>query len=177
MSCMLSFTPLTSVFQFCPLYTTCTPPTTIAGLTAITCGRLAISSASFCVNVCAVPAPCAPLLLVEEGKTITVLVPSCPIRLSIYALTPCVNVRAAITAATPIKIPSIVRNERVRLLQSASNALPKFAPTELNGFCLVTRSCPNMLSSAAFGGGAAGGVGAVATCSPRLPLTCVDRPG
>src|SRR6266516_7989456 len=59
--------------------------------------------------------------------------PSCANWLVTYAFTPCVRTRAAITAATPIKMPSAVKNERVRFAHSASKALPILALNSLPG--------------------------------------------
>ena len=67
------------------------------------------------------------------------LVPRLEIRELILALAPCVKVRAAITAATPINIPSPVSKERRRLAQSASKALLKLAPMALLRLILCPR--------------------------------------
>src|SRR5581483_5609051 len=76
-------------------------------------------------------APKTPPLVAVPLETVIELVPRLDIRELILALAPCVNVRAAITAATPINMPRPVSKERRRLAQSASIALPKLAPMAL----------------------------------------------
>jgi hypothetical protein len=57
-----------------------------------------------------------------------VFVPSPENRELMAALVPCVNVTAPMTAATPTMTPSAVSSDRNRLAESASSALPTFAP-------------------------------------------------
>src|SRR6202035_4958555 len=77
------------------------------------------------------PAPKAPPALAAPGEMVIVLLPRLEMRPLIAALAPCVNVSAATTAATPIKIPRAVSSERRRLAHRASTALPKFVPSIL----------------------------------------------
>src|ERR1700676_674135 len=109
------------------------------GLTAVTWGIFWSEMASSDVSDWIEPtAPKMPPLVAVPLEMVIELVPRLDIRELILALAPCVKVRAAITAATPINIPSPVSKERRRLAQSASKALPKLAPMAL----LRLRLCP-----------------------------------
>ena len=82
-----------------------------------------MASASATVSVDALPEPArTPLVVVAPGSTMSRFVP----RLSICALTaafaPWPTATIVISAATPMKIPSIVRAERILLRDSARPA-------------------------------------------------------
>src|SRR6266487_1032007 len=82
--------------------------------------------------------------LLELPEEMIIALPSWASWLLTYALTPWVKVSAAITAATPIKIPSAVKNERPRFAHNASNALPRLAP---NSLPLLRRCTRNSVST------------------------------
>src|SRR5438045_3898225 len=107
------------------------------------CETLRNSCTSATVRVCVDCLVLTPRPLNVPGCTKMVLAPRPAIRLVKYAPALWVSVRAAMTAATPIKMPSMVKIERVRLAQIASNAVVKLAEAELNGLFLRTRNCRN----------------------------------
>src|SRR5579863_2939582 len=63
-----------------------------------------------------------------------------------YPSAPCVKVSAAMTEATPMKMPSIVKNERRRFDHSAPIALPVVATSVLPGRRRRTRSSASIPS-------------------------------
>ncbi len=141
------------------------------GLMPVTCEIFSRARASGPVSDWVVPpAPNAPFLLASPGKMMMRLVPRPVIRSLIAALAPWVNVKAVITAATPINIPSAVSSERMRLAHRASNALPKLAPSIIprlnprprsSGIVYVDGSAfPLCVPTGCF----AGGVGGITGC-------------
>ena len=93
--------------------------TEMTGVTPVTSGTLLISVASAAVmdgavEVTLVLKPRAPLDPAPEAMVMT-FVPRLEIVFVMLALTPSVMMRAAITAATPMKMPSAVNMERRRL--------------------------------------------------------------
>src|SRR5436190_489470 len=93
------------------------------GLTLATCGTLPRDCTSFGVSVLSEPfppfTPDGPFVTPPWMKTV---VPRVLSSLLMYASAPCVSVSAAITAATPIKMPSAVKNERPRFAHNTSIA-------------------------------------------------------
>ena len=107
---------------------TCTLVFTV-GATASTPETLAaIASASLSVRYFAVsPVDWA----LRSRMTVTELVPNEAISSSITLLAPAPTANAAITAPTPMMMPSVVRNERVLLRRRARSAVRKISTNEI----------------------------------------------
>src|ERR1700681_3329181 len=100
------------------------------GVYAVTLEILAIEAASAGVSDGLDPAAViAPRLLEVPGETVITLVPRLEIVALIFALPPCVRIKAAMTSATPMKIPSAVNIERSRFAHKASSAIETFDPS------------------------------------------------
>jgi hypothetical protein len=84
------------------------------------------ASASSTVSTDALPdPPRAPPLVVAPGRMTTRLVPRLAICDATAWLAPCPTATIAMSAATPMKTPSMVRIDRSRLRASACAAVPR----------------------------------------------------
>ena len=72
-------------------------------------------------------------LLLRSRMTVTELVPNEAICSSITLLAPSPTANAAMTAPTPMMMPSVVRNERVLLRRRARMAMRKISMNEITG--------------------------------------------
>src|SRR5215467_8719466 len=99
----------------------------MTGESAVTWATPATAEASSTVSVEDSPPSSTPVEVL--GTTVRTLVPRPMKRCVTLALTPAVSVTAAMTAATPMMIPSIVRNDRSPFACKALNAARRFAPT------------------------------------------------
>ena len=122
-------TPSARVVQFWLPYTRVTPAVTlgVAPATAGASRRIACTSSG--VRVVVVPAPPrTPPVFWLPACTTSILVPMLAICSATWCWAPCPRLTIAITAATPITIPSIVRIDRALLRASARSAIFNTGP-------------------------------------------------
>ncbi len=115
--------PMTWVFQFKPLASTCSRSRT-SGVTAATSFKRAMSRESPSVRVGALPQPprMPPRVKLPE-KTVTTFSPRLETWSSTWRVAPLVRLTDAITAPTPMMMPSMVSKERILLRRRARAAI------------------------------------------------------
>src|SRR3990170_3671549 len=123
---MLGVVPVTPVDQFWWPYTTCATPLNTGATSEIAELSFWIASASANVSVDCVPEPIrTPPAVVAPGSTIRILPPMLEMNSEILLLAPAPTATIAITAPTPMMIPSMVRAERILFTQSARRDILK----------------------------------------------------
>ena len=132
--------PTTEVAQLLLPNITCAPPRTV-GATKDTAGHSAtIALPSSSVRVTPTPLPRRmPLVVILPGSTMIRLLPMLWICSLIRAVAPEPTATMAMTAATPMIIPSIVKADRMRLTRRARNAMRMLARSFIRDFFVLFR--------------------------------------